>query len=477
MKPLFIQQHDQTDCGVACLLMVIRTYGGDASLETLRQHSGTSLQGTSLLGLQQAAAHYHLSAEAFEVDDLTAFRQEATFPCILHVVINQQLEHYVICYKVEGTTYHIIDPAHGYTTWSETELLDQWQSRAVLCLQPLSLFEKVEQNRFKRLEWFKNLIKADAPLLGIAVALGILLAILGMTTAIFSQKLIDEILPKRQLTKLWSGLGLLVVLLVARGLINYLRSFLLFHQSKDFNNRLMTDFYEKLLQLPKTFFDGRSTGEIMARLNDTRRIQSVIHFLVGNVVIDLLVFMISVGFVFTYSWQIGLLSLLSIPLYGWLVITYNQRIIEAQKLVMKNYAATESHFVDAISGIATIKVANKESFFLAIGKTVYSFFQEKIYQLNSLGNRYGLWNEVFNAFLVVGILGYASWLTLEKSLQLGEMMAVFSISVGMIGAVARLATTNLQLQEAQVAFDRMYEFAAVQQENKIKDKSIKLGGG
>lgn len=55
MKPIYIPQRDQTDCGVACLASIIQMYGGFASIEYLRELSGTSTQGTSLLGLQQAA--------------------------------------------------------------------------------------------------------------------------------------------------------------------------------------------------------------------------------------------------------------------------------------------------------------------------------------------------------------------------------------------------------------------------------------
>ena len=50
-----VRQQDQSDCGVACLASIIRYYGGQANLERLRELSGTSRQGTTLLGLYQAA--------------------------------------------------------------------------------------------------------------------------------------------------------------------------------------------------------------------------------------------------------------------------------------------------------------------------------------------------------------------------------------------------------------------------------------
>ena len=44
-------QLDQSDCGVACLLSVIKLYEGNNSLEKLRELSGTTKQGTTMLGL------------------------------------------------------------------------------------------------------------------------------------------------------------------------------------------------------------------------------------------------------------------------------------------------------------------------------------------------------------------------------------------------------------------------------------------
>lgn len=458
----FVQQQDESDCGVACLLSVIRYHGGENRLENLRELSGTSIQGTSLLGLQQSANTLHFESEAFEVDDLEVFKKEATFPCILHVVIDEKLEHYVVCFNIiPNGSFTICDPARGVEVWTEEELLSQWKSRAVLILNPSEKFEVVPQNNQKKIAWFKELIREDAPILIIAAVLGITLATVGMATAIFSQKLLDEILPKHQTQRLWMGMGLLAVLLFARAGISYLRAFFLLRQSKDFNNRLMDDFYDKLLRLPKTFFDTRKTGEIIARLNDTRRIQSVISYLTGNVIIDVLVLLVSGVFIFNYSVLIGFISLLSIPFFGILIWQYNDRIITHQKAVIGQYASTESHFVDAITGISVIKANNKESFFGQIGKSYYQLFQQKIYELGSLGNRYGLWNEVLNALLIVLVLSLSAFAVLHKNIKIGEMMAIISIASGMIGSVSRLATTNIQLQEAKIAFERMYEFASI----------------
>jgi ATP-binding cassette subfamily B protein len=473
----FVLQHDESDCGIACLLSIIKYYNGSGSLERLRELSGTSIQGTSMLGLQQAASIYGLQADAFEVDDIKLFKEEATFPCILHVVIDEKLEHYVVCLnQPSDNKVNIFDPAIGFEIWSMTRLLNNWKSRVVLLFQPTDTFQRVSDERNSKLLWIKNILENDWPLFIIAIVLGIILAILGLSTAIFSQKLLDEILPKHQIQRFWVGICFLTILLFSRAAINYLRTFFLLRQSRDFNNRVLEDFYNKLLHLPQSFFNGRKTGEIIARINDTRRIQSVISFLTGNVVIDLLVILVSTVFLLNYSLIIGLVSLISIPLYIMLVYLFSDKILLNQKLVMKNYANSESQFVDAISGISDIKVANKESFFSKVGTIIYSSFQEKNYDLGLLGNRYGFWNEIINAGLLIGILILSTLSVLNNTIKIGEMMAIITIGSGMIGSVGRLVTTNIQLQEAKVAFERMFEFSSMSPEKTSYDVENSVSG-
>ena len=61
-----VLQQDQSDCGIASLLSVIKYYGGNSDLETIRKLSGTNIPGTTLLGLYQAASSLGFKAEGCE---------------------------------------------------------------------------------------------------------------------------------------------------------------------------------------------------------------------------------------------------------------------------------------------------------------------------------------------------------------------------------------------------------------------------
>jgi len=457
-----VRQHDRSDCGVACLLSLIRYYGGDGSLESLRKQSGTSKQGSSLLGLFQAAKASGFDAEGCEADIPSLIEHGA--PVILHVLMEGNLEHFVVCYGYEKGRFIIGDPGNGMRLFSEEELTEIWKSQTCLTLKPNKNFKTKASTSSEKKKWILELVRDDVGLLGISVALGLGIAVLGMAMAIFSQKLIDDILPSKLYSKLWTGIALLSILLFARLGLMAIRQLLLLTQSRQFNNRIISFFYGRLLRLPKSFFDTRKIGELTARLNDTRRIQTVISQVAGNIIIDALVVLVSFGFLFAYSWQVALMILTSIPVLFLLIYRNNAQIIVAQREVMSGYALSESNFVSTMQGIATIKNSNKQEAFQTLNQHIYALFQDKVFGLGKINIRLGLVSGIIGAAILVPILALGSVYVLREQLQLGELMAILAISSSLLPSVANLALVSIPINEALVAFDRMFEFAGIEQE-------------
>ncbi len=111
-----------------------------------------------------------------------------------------------------------------------------------------------------------------------------------------------------------------------------------------------------------------------------------------------------------------------------------------------------------------------------ITKTVYGHYQNRAYALGTLGLRFNLTAEVMAAGLMTVILGLVAWLVVHKTLQLGEMMAVLTLVGTIIPAVISLSLTNIQLQEAHIAFDQMYEYAHLtpEQTGHLPDASFRF---
>ncbi len=472
IEKTFVRQHDASDCGVACLLAIIKFYGGDSSLDELRRQSGTHKQGTTLLGLYQAAADLGFDAAGKE-GDLEHLKQLKE-PVVLHVVTPEQRNHYFVCYGWEKDKFIIGDPAEGITYLNETALASQWQSRACLVLTPNTNFTKASVQQKNKKKWFWKLLKPDVRILKFSIVLGVAVAVLGMALSVFSQKLIDDILPSGQIEKLVGGVGLLLLLLLVRIALSGLRDYFLIFQSRAFNIRIIDSFYSSLLYLPKPFFDTRKIGELVARLNDTSRIQRVIQQVVGNALIDSIVVLISIGFLCYYDWKSAVISIAVIPIFAFLFYNYNKKIIQAQRDVMKAYAINESNYISTMQGIAEIKNNNRQPIFKALNQNVYGLFQNRIFALGKINIRLGIYSGSIGVFFIVGVLGYASYQVLQEQLTLGELMAILGIAGTLIPSVTNLALLAIPINEAKIAFERMFEFTDLQSEPKGRTKIKKI---
>ncbi|WP_318308365.1 peptidase domain-containing ABC transporter [Flagellimonas crocea] len=463
IEQTFVLQQDQSDCGVACLLSLIQFYDGSSSLEKLRELSGTTKQGTTLLGLFQAANQLEFTAQGNEAD--TQALIDHGEPLILHVVIEGRLQHYIVCYGYINGKFIIGDPAKGILNYTREELESIWKSETCLTLTPKETFVKKETKRNDRKQWFLKLLKEDYRILSFSVLLGVGIAILGMAMAIFSQKMIDDILPAKDINKLITGVALVAFLLLVRVLLTALRDYFLIRQTRDFNNRIIDSFYSSLLNLPKPFFDTRKIGELVARLNDTQRVQRVISQIVGNVVINALVAIVSLIFLFYYSWQTGLIAFISLPFYFILIYRFNKRIINAQKEVMQSYAFSESNYITTMQGIAAIKNKNGQPIFQKINQLIYGNYQEKAFDLGKINVRLSIFSGVFSVLFLIGVLTYSAIHVYEDTMQLGELMAILGIAGSLLPSIASLALITIPINEAKVAFNRMYEFASVKKES------------
>ena len=458
----FVRQHSRFYCGLACLASVTRYHGGDTTQEKLQAISGTTLNGTSLLGLYQAAKKSGFNAGGYEATTESLKGLDA--PVILHTITSEGFEHFVVCYGFNNGKFIIGDPGQGVVQLTETEVEAIWKSKALLKLTPDKGFKAHSAVRAKKREWFFQLIKPDMPVLGIAAFMGVIISVLGLATAIFTQKIIDRFIPEKDMGNLVAGLIIFGFVLIARAIMGYVRTVFLVRQGKDMNIRLVSGFFGKLLYLPKPFFDSTTTGDMVARLNDAQRIQRVVVSLSSQVTIDLLIVLTSYAYIFSLSVSAGIISLLAIPFFGAVAWLYNKRIIKSQQQVMQTYAATESKYIDTLQGIKAIKSYNSENLFSKIVNLVYSVYMQSAYKLGLISAKLSFWVTLVSSLWLTMIISWVTWQVLGGQLLLGQMMAIITIAGTLGTSVIGIAMANIQYHEARIAFGRMFEFSSAKPE-------------
>lgn len=467
-KNYHVLQNDIADCGICCLLTIIRFYKGNESLEYLRGLSGTNVQGTTLLGLYQCVKNVGFDTEACR-SDINSLIEHAA-PVILHVEIQDQKTHYIVCFGYDKKKEHFIisDPEKGIYYLSKSDLQRYWKSNLCLTLTPNSTFVRKEKR--KEVQRIKKFILKDRLPLTFSFLLGIGIAFLGLTMSLFSQKLIDEILPLQDILKLILGIILLAFFLLLRTGLLYLRENVLNMQARDFNNRLISLFYTRILHLPKFFFDTRKIGELVARLNDTSRIQRVLQSLVRASLIDILIIIVSIPFLFYFSIWIGLTFIFFIPIYLLIVYQYKDSIIRVQNEVMECYAINESNYISTINGITAIKNLNAESQFIKINAAIFGAYQNKIFDLGKINIKLSFIVGIVNTLYSISILSLCCYEVFNKSLTIGDMVAILGISTSLITPIMNLSVLYIPINEARIAYERMSNFISIPQQKNSDNK-------
>jgi ABC-type bacteriocin/lantibiotic exporter with double-glycine peptidase domain len=462
-KKRFLLQKDSSDCGVACMQNILRYYNIELSLEYLREISGTDINGTTVLGLYQAAEKLGFTpvgAEAVGTETL----KEINTPCILHTSENILNHHFVICYGWENKQFILGDPAKGIIKINEDQLENIWASKVVLFLEPThTLYSKVNQHK-KRWHWIIEIAKKYSRVLGFAGLLGLIVSILNLGMAIFTQKLVDNLLTNRSHLTIYWGLSLLFIVMLSKGAINYARVYIINRQSRKMNIDITSNFYKRMLSLPKSFFDNRKTGDMIARLNDTNRIQQTISYIMSEVSVQVFLLICACSIVFSYSWQIGLICVCFFPLVFFVIKTQQSVIVESQKNYMSAHAINESNYIDTIKGIGIIKLFNRQNYFFGTSKIIFESLQQKIFKLGKIRLKFSLILDFLTTSYLISLIASCIVMVIDNKLKVGELIAIMQIGTIIMQTATSVALTNIQLQEARVAFDRMYEFLSIEAE-------------
>ena len=200
---------------------------------------------------------------------------EIAVPTIAHVIIKEVLHHYVVIYKTSKEEVKVMDPARGkIETYTSEEFQKIW-SGVLILLSPNSTFEKRNEkvsinSRF----WF--LIRPHKAIILQSILGAIVFTLIGLTSAIYVQKIIDFVLPSgnQNLLNLLS-IGM-ITLLVVQVIVNAFKSVFIIKTGQQIDAKLILGYYKHILSLPQRFFDTMRVGEIISRINDAVKNQ-VIH--------------------------------------------------------------------------------------------------------------------------------------------------------------------------------------------------------
>ncbi|KAA0989535.1 peptidase domain-containing ABC transporter [Dyadobacter sp. UC 10] len=468
LKDVVMKQHDLTDCGATCLASVAAYYKLALPVARIRQYASTDKKGTNILGIIEAATKLGFNAKGIRVE----FDQlpHVPVPIIAHVIIKQILHHYVVIYRVTASTVEVMDPARGeLILMSHDEFKSIWTGVMVM-IQPGDTFTEGNE-KISVKQRFIFLLKPHRSVLMQVLLGAIIYTVLGLSTSIFLQKIVDNVLPEgnRNLLNLMGVI--MIMILLFRVVINHAKTLLTIKTGQQIDTRLILGYYKHLLRLPQQFFDNMRVGEIISRINDAVKIRVFINDVLVGFAVNMFILLFSFMLMFTYYWKLALILLGVVPLYAIIYYFSNKMNKTTQRKLMESSAELEAQLVESIHSVSTIKRFGLEDFTNMRTETLFIGMLKSVYESNTNSLWIGDFSGFVSSAFTIILLWAGSLFVLNKIITPGELLSFYAIIGYFTGPVSSLIGMNRTIQDASIAADRLFEIMDIERES-IENKAV-----
>lgn len=473
-----IRQHDNKDCGVACLATILRQYKSFVPMVKIREFMHVDKNGASMFALCKTAEHFGMTAVGFEgsFEELKdeAMNHGIRLPLIAHVITDEKLSHYIVVKKISNTHVFVFDPAKGHRKYKDHEFKELFTD-FFMEVFPSCNFKAVPRT-LRQYGKFMDIILNQKKLFSSALLLSVAIAGFSIFSSFAYQTMIDKyILGNDQAIDLkdipvFSDLYLYVeelcgslsqlfiailVIYLLQNLLFALRGIIITNIYKNSSRKLISDYCRALLKLPMPFFHDRETGEILSRYNDIEELQSVISGIGLSVIMDVVMAIAGGTVLFVISFELFKIVMVMTAIYALIVFLYRRPIGNISRSIMESDSMLMSKIKESVDGIETIKTTCSED---NARMNMQERVEEYVGEIKK-GSMISLSQSVIMSLSQgmgnLAILYFGCKFILEGTISLGTFISFETLIYFFISPIQNLLSMQLALQQAFAAADRL----------------------
>lgn len=452
-----ILQAEQSECGLACLAMVLNFHGHRIDINTLRARMGASQQGLTLKGLMQLAERVELSARPLRLEPEELHQLQG--PALLHWDMN----HFVVLKGVKRGRAVIHDPALGEVTHDAKGLAAHFTGVA-LELRPSPAFRQKEETRTLHLRDLWSHSAGFGRSFVQLMTLSLLLQVFALALPFYTQLFIDDVLVNQDFDLLQvMALGFFLVTIV-RSCTELLRTHVVLHVSNQMSFQFATNVCRHLLHLPLAWFTRRHPGDIVSRFGSLYQVKDFLCSGIVEVVIDGLMVAGTLVLMFVYSVSLTCVALVAVGVYATLRFALYGSFRRRNEEALHTAALESSNFLENIRAIQGIRLFSKEADRLAGWQNLYADVLNAGWRVQRLGIAvkfaHGLLLGSENIVLML-MGGYA---VLNNQISIGMIMAYLAFKDQFYGRVFALVDKLFEFRLLELHLSRLADIALHEQE-------------
>lgn len=346
----------------------------------------------------------------------------------------------------------LASPRQGWVTLSRQEV-EQLYPEGIEML----LFDRTTttpEQRFN-LNWFLPSIRRYRGVLTQVLLASLVVQLFTLVNPLLIQVIIDKVISQRSLDTL-EVLGIaLVVVTLLEGLLTSLRTFLFTETTNRIDMRLGAEVIDHLLRLPLNYFDRRPVGDLASRVAELEKIR---NFLTGQGLTTILDAIFSVVYIVVMALYSGLLTLVAlavVPVQIGLTVLGSPLFRRQLRQGAEANAQTQSHLVEVLTGIQTVKAQNVEIVSRWKWQDLYARYITRSFERTITGTTLSQTSQVLQKISQLMVLWVGASMVLKGELTLGQLIAFRIISGYVTQPLLRLSSIWQNIQEVKVSMERL----------------------
>jgi len=446
----FVKQEGFKDCGCASLLMIIRYYKGNVSIERLRDLTHTNKNGTNAYNLISASLKLGFSAKGVKgkLSDL----KDVLLPCIAHVVIDGMYKHYIVIYEInfDKELLIIADPDKGIKKISFDKFNEIWTG-VLIVLYPCRMLPIYKD--ISIVEFIYKCVSRHKKDVIILLFLSLFVILLKILSSFYFKFIIEGI----DLSKNYLRTIFFVFLLISltKLVLNFLRNKFLIILNCKLDFSLVLDAFKRVISLPYHYYHNRTTGEIISKINDLGNARNFISKICVNLFIDLPLVIISVIFLALINFHLFLVTILIFFLYLGLSFIYSKIYQHYIEHIKFNKELVNSYMYESISGFETVKGINIESKIIDRFNRRYIILLNNIYKLQNHINNQSCLKDFINDFGNICILYLGALFVFDNKLSLGYLITYSSMMAYFLEPIRNIIDMDVNIKESRESIVRV----------------------
>ena len=335
------------------------------------------------------------------------------------------------------------------------EKLPDEKKEEILIIDASTKKESVKDENTKVLDLIMPFIKKYKSELILVVLASFVAQMLTVSIPLIIQRIVDSVISQGNIRALGVFGSSLIIIVILESLISISRTIIFSRTANLIDIGVGMQVIDKLLTLPFSYFSKRNVGETTSRINEVENIRS---FLTGSgltVILDAIFIVIYIAIMVSYSLPLTLVTLSIIPLIALITIFISPIVRRLLRQQAVENAKVQSHLVESLSAIETIKAEQYERNVIDNWRKNYRKEVGLGYKKDIVSVTAGNAAEFIEQLSGLIAIWFGAYLVINSKLTVGQLFAFRILSGYVTGPIVRLSSVWQNIQEALLSFYRL----------------------